>query len=92
MKDIGQLIMFLIILWAVIREFTIPGSEKKTCRHCGERIPFNAKSCPYCRRYPGHDFLDDCRVQIKILGKPLIALILFALIYVAGNSVAEIFS
>ena len=59
-------------------------SSTRTCGNCGMKIPFNATTCPYCRKSPGFDFGAFLRysgkLAIKVIPTVIIASIVMGLI------------
>lgn len=54
------------------------GSEKKTCKECGMKIPYKANKCPYCHTPQTNNLQNDIEA-FGCLGLPIVLLIILAI-------------
>ena len=61
------------------------GSDSKTCRECGMRIPYQAKKCPYCHEEQTNNLYNDLE-GFGCLGLPITLIVLLGLIMLISKA------
>lgn len=59
------------------------GSEQKTCRECGMKIPYRADKCPYCHTKQTNNLRNDVE-GFGCLGLPVVLVVLLLLFALIG--------